>query len=87
MIEHEQRMNPAPLFARLEREGRKLTWFAGEVGYSINTVRQIKSGRRSATRGFLDAAARLLGCEPEVLFFLDDVRTEIRDTMCEGGNQ
>ncbi|MEV6555847.1 helix-turn-helix transcriptional regulator [Nocardia sp. NPDC051756] len=60
--------------------GKTQAQLAREMDYSIQMVKAVEQGRKPAAPGFVNAAARVLGIEPEVLN-----GTPYRDTLEEEG--
>lgn len=65
----------------LVEQGRKKQWLAAATGISIKTLSRYLSGQTRPSSAWLDAAARVLGCDPEDLLPMTTDRTPARDRV------
>jgi hypothetical protein len=57
-----------PLWDKLRREGRSMTWFAGATGYNRTYLHMIRAGMKPVTEKFMVKAAAALEVERASLF-------------------
>jgi plasmid maintenance system antidote protein VapI len=58
----------SPLWERMEREGRQMTWLARATGYNRTYLHMIRAGSKPLTNKVMDKIAAAFGADRDALF-------------------
>jgi hypothetical protein len=71
-----------PLWDKMKREGRSMTWLAKATGYNRTYLHLIRAGVKPVTKKFMVRAAAAIEAERASLF-LPAILTEVSESLSE----